>query len=48
MVAGLLADEEKKAAFAAGVSWRERGEKAAYGRARASAVTVLFVAIVWV
>lgn len=47
-MAGLLADEEKKAAFAAGVSWRARGEKAVYGRARARAVTVLLVAIVWV
>jgi len=47
VVAGLRAVEEKKAAFAAGVNWRDSGEKAVYGRARASAVTVLLVAIVW-
>ena len=44
-MAGRRADEEKKAAFAAGETWRARGENTVCGRARTSAATALLVAM---
>jgi len=45
-VADRLVEEEKRAAFAMGENCLDSGETAVYGRARASAMTVLLVDIV--